>query len=116
MLLGWVEPEQATSIECFLTEPEIARLEIGMRARVRSMHNPSQILHARVDEIATAANRANLDSQATMEAPSFRVKFSLESPLSDSHRGATAEVLVICREESLLNKGLNLFFRQARLR
>lgn len=115
-LLGWVEPEHATSIECFLTEPEIARFELGMRARVRSMQNPSQILHARIDEIATAATRENLDHQASMEAPKFRVKLTLESPLNDSHRGATAEVLVVCRDESLLNKALDLFFRQARLR
>ena len=87
-----------------------------MRARVRSMQNPSQILHARIAEIATAATRENLDHQASMEAPKFRVKFTLESPLNDSHRGATAEVVVVCRDESLLNKALDLFFRQARLR
>lgn len=115
-LLGWVEPNQATSLDCFLTEPEVARLEIGMRARVRSMHNPSQILQARIAEIAKAANHSNTDTQPAIQADKFRVKLSLESPLSDSHRGATAEVLVFCRDESLLNKALDLFFRQARLR
>lgn len=115
-LLGWIEPERATTIDCLLSESEVALLEIGMPARVRSMQNPSRILPARVIEIATAATPENVDPRLATEAPKFRVKLLLETPLGDSQRGATAEVLVACRDESLLNKAVDIFFRQARLR
>jgi putative peptide zinc metalloprotease protein len=114
-LLGWMESRQVEGIECFLSEAEVARLHVGMRARVRSMQAPSRLLAARVIEIDTVASDV-ATSKSAKTNPLFRVRLSLDSPTNDSLGGATAEVLFLCQEESLLHKGLDFFFRQARLR
>ncbi|AMV30665.1 Peptidase family M50 [Pirellula sp. SH-Sr6A] len=114
-LLGWIESVQVEEIECYLSESEVAQLQVGLRARVRSLQAPSRLLAARVTEIDTVASDVATSSGANT-MPLFRVRLSLDSPMPEAMGDATAEILFLCKEESLLHQGLDFFFRQARLR
>jgi putative peptide zinc metalloprotease protein len=121
-VVGWVVTNDLATVQCTLTEEQVAGVSIGSQVRIRLMQHPDWIWNGRVSELSKMSqasqlvetNNKNAQSVASV-AYQLLIRVGEERDWSEYSNG-NAEVVLLRPNQSLLHMATDQWFRNMRMR